>query len=1210
MDTGDFFVDAVLAAMSNSCRKVAVALPAEPSSGAFEGLSDSPTDVGRKGDELQTVAGTALGVVSDAFPKVAGYQITARLGEGGMGVVWRAIQLSTKREVALKLMSAGVFASNRARHRFEREVEIAAEFQHPHIACIYDSGTDRGCYYYTMELIDGLPLDRYCDQNKLVQQQRLELMWAVCDAMQHAHERGVIHRDLKPSNILVDRTGAPHIVDFGLAKSSLTGESSISIDGDVLGTPAYMSPEQAEGKTAILDTRSDVYSLGVILYQLLTGKFPHDPRGSYLEVLQRIAQDEVAHPAELDRELQAILHKALSRDRAQRYASAGELARDIRNHLNGEVVSARHPTLFYFMGKAIRRRKTPIEVAAALILLLALGGYFLLQSNRHREVADLRGQFVQALDAGDWSPAGLQHLERIADELDRRSGNSREMGLRLNARLADSIRSRLSQPTVEESQMARLGEEIAWLRARDPGGAESVERMLQSRSRVWEELFSIKPPHANPPLIPGATVRGNCLVVASSGSDGILVREGCEGNVKLEAVCDIGGAANQEVGLVLFGRGKEGYFFKLNKAGMQIWRNGVVLRDVAAGWPGQGATAMRLEARREGNTLYFTVRGLPTLVFEDPYPIPSSRQAWFGLLARGTLAVHTLSAMRQTRPVVPSPLEAGDELLNGGLVSEARAEYEKQIAVLRDEDLQAVIYKIAACNQRTGNSAEAERSLKRLISEPGNRWPKMAGVQLWWLYVQQRRYLEADGVVESLLQRGASPTELSRQLASIIPREERYCGRGFNMLGDFSRYRMFTAELPEFLPALERSADMLVLLTDDREAARLQRLDLGKAYHRVGKMEQAARCFEALLNEYPTNHWAYVQVREEYGWAMRLSGRSADALGVVRKSAYEDVTSGRLSSDPQQLAVLVECARLSAALENWLEAEGSLNTFFDHVKREQANDRDWSSACLLRGCLRLRRGDEKGAQESWRAGVRRSNGTGITLLVDDGSTRNVCGPMNWSTQAALGGLTGQWDETDCRAFLAAMTRRLNAGAGTAYAAGFQMASQTPPTFLASMWRSRQGTQLARSLAFRDMNAAEWQRQFALNAIRELVIVEAIQRELTEDEEAALAPALVTLFDAVSRKQFSKQQLTALLTAWGDTPVLSRVMGWDYVAPTLSTEMRGPIAYAMGWRYLKLGKREQATQYFQVAARDAAAGSPLARAAGAALKELDDAAKGP
>ena len=316
-------------------------------------------------------------------PEVEGYEILGPLGAGGMGTVWRAVQKSTRREVALKVLGRGAFASERARRRFEREVELAARLEHPHIARVYDSGIYHGLYFYAMELVDGQPLDEYVKNSTLGRTETLRLMETVCRAVQHAHQCGVLHRDLKPSNMLVTSDGKPHVLDFGLAKALIEDDDlAISEGGEVLGTPAYMSPEQVAGRSGQVDTRSDVYSLGVILYQILTGRLPHDMSGARHEVLRRIAEDEVRRPREvapdLDRELEAILLKALAHDPDQRYASAGALADDIGRYLGGEPLTARPPTTLYFLRKRLLKHRAAIGMAALAALALvgmAIGSY-------------------------------------------------------------------------------------------------------------------------------------------------------------------------------------------------------------------------------------------------------------------------------------------------------------------------------------------------------------------------------------------------------------------------------------------------------------------------------------------------------------------------------------------------------------------------------------------------------------------------------------------------------------------------------------------------------------------------------------------------------------------------------------------------------------------------------------------------------------------
>lgn len=308
-------------------------------------------------------------------PEIDGYEVIAKLGEAGQGQVWRAFHLGTHLEVALKVPRVGLSSSRKALARFEREVEVAARLRHPNIARIHDSGVHQGLYYYTMDLIEGVNLDQYVRQAHLSRQEILELMRIICQAVQYAHQNGVIHRDLKPSNIVVAENGKPFIVDFGLAKSLLEDDLNITVsaDGEAAGTPAYMSPEQAAGRLDEIDTRTDVYSLGVMLFAMLTGEYPHNLSGSRGEVLRRIAEDEVRRPRKLepklDKDLEALLLKSLESVPDRRYGSAGELAQDIDNYMKGEPLIAGPQSGLYQVRKFVRRHKS---LVAGIFIVLAV----------------------------------------------------------------------------------------------------------------------------------------------------------------------------------------------------------------------------------------------------------------------------------------------------------------------------------------------------------------------------------------------------------------------------------------------------------------------------------------------------------------------------------------------------------------------------------------------------------------------------------------------------------------------------------------------------------------------------------------------------------------------------------------------------------------------------------------------------------------------
>ena len=336
------------------------------------------------------------------------YTLLEVLGEGGMGTVYRADQTEpVKRQVALKLIKVGM-DSRAVLARFDAERQALALMDHPNIARVYDGGTTAaGQPFFVMELVSGVPITEYCDRQRLSVRARLELFVSVCQAVQHAHQKGIIHRDLKPSNVLVtevDGRPTPKVIDFGVAKATefkLT-DQSLADSGAIVGTPAYMSPEQADPSSMDIDTRTDVYALGVILYELLAGSPPIDAkqfqRGAFLEMLRmvrevdpprpstkvstaealpNIAASRDIEPEQLKRALRGdldwIVMKALEKDRARRYETANGFAADVLRHLSYEPVLAAPPSRAYRLRKFVRKHRGAV-VAASLVVLALLAG--------------------------------------------------------------------------------------------------------------------------------------------------------------------------------------------------------------------------------------------------------------------------------------------------------------------------------------------------------------------------------------------------------------------------------------------------------------------------------------------------------------------------------------------------------------------------------------------------------------------------------------------------------------------------------------------------------------------------------------------------------------------------------------------------------------------------------------------------------------------
>lgn len=361
--------------------------------------------------EIVSETADAAAVPRPGTPVVDRYRVLQRIGAGGMGEVWIADQLEpVRRQVALKVIKPGMDSAEVVA-RFESERQALAMMSHPAIARVFDAGaTDQGRPFFAMELVRGVPITRHCDTHRLGLRERLELFAAVCEGVQHAHQKAIIHRDLKPSNVLVtvqDGAPVPKIIDFGVAKATaqrLTDHTVHTMLGQMVGTLEYMSPEQVELTGQDVDTRADIYSLGVMLYELLTGELPFEGRAlrrqSFDDIRRTIREREPPRPsqrvAELDAEratslaerrrteaaglirrlrgdLDWITMKALDKDRTRRYGSASELAADLRRHLADEPILASPPSTLYRVSKAARRHRVAVVTAAVMALALLLG---------------------------------------------------------------------------------------------------------------------------------------------------------------------------------------------------------------------------------------------------------------------------------------------------------------------------------------------------------------------------------------------------------------------------------------------------------------------------------------------------------------------------------------------------------------------------------------------------------------------------------------------------------------------------------------------------------------------------------------------------------------------------------------------------------------------------------------------------------------------
>lgn len=402
--------------------------------------NDRPSGVTRALDARDASdASRVAGLHADAL---TGYELLRERHRGGQGVVYEALQRATKRKVAIKVLYDSPLTGGTGRRRFEREVEILSQLRHPHIVTVHDSGEAAGRFYYVMDLVHGVPLDRWVESLRAASaapasasqrhslrafvDETLALFAKIADAVNAAHLRGVIHRDLKPGNILIDGAGEPRVLDFGLAKftDGLPGDAADALTamtqpGQFVGSLPWSSPEQAAGESDQVDTRTDVYALGVLLYHALAGEFPYRVVGRAAEVIDHIRHVEPRPVREtirsasvgredprrelraaIDGEIETIVAKCLQKDRERRYQTAGDLARDLRRYLAREPIEAKRDSLGYVLRKRLRRHRLPVAAAGA-VLVAIVGGlaaslFFWRQAERQRDAA-----VEAATDAGE-----------------------------------------------------------------------------------------------------------------------------------------------------------------------------------------------------------------------------------------------------------------------------------------------------------------------------------------------------------------------------------------------------------------------------------------------------------------------------------------------------------------------------------------------------------------------------------------------------------------------------------------------------------------------------------------------------------------------------------------------------------------------------------------------------------------------------------------
>ena len=763
-----------------------------------------------------------------------GYEILGELGRGGMGIVYRARQIGLNRVVALKMILDGAHAGPAQLTRFRAEAEAVARLRHANIVQIHEVGACGGRPFFSLEYVEGGSLDRTIRGMPLLPREAAALVEKLAQAMHAVHQQGIVHRDLKPANVLLTADGTPKITDFGLAKD-LGDESGRTASGVVMGTPSYMAPEQAAGKIKEIGPLSDVYALGAILYELLTGRPPFKG-ATVMETLLQVMRDEPVPPsrlvAKVPADLETICLKCLAKEPVGRYPSALALVQDLERFRAGEPIHGRREGLAARLWRKARRNRLVATACLTLSLALVAAAIvvpWILRSQQRAEADRRVATLSSEIEAGLGTPAlTAEYLEKIEAriaELERLApepaGDARS---RLHQKFANDVLS-VFRERARPEDVPRIEAALDLLRARDPALAAAVTGEFQQRRRDWQPLFALASPFAALDEVldvarhpierqENGLVLGRPIDAGPSGTGTVAGRTRVPDTLRLIAEYDRSWATASELHLHLDCGQEASYSFLLRVAENladfgghaspatfeKVRRDGqyVSIRidrhlaskdetlnihwvEAADLFTGDGG--LRLEVQREGARLSFQVNRQKPLEFWDTFRFKSDEAGGWSLSWPARVRLKSLHGYRKAEPATPGVLESADALYVSGQYEQALVLYQAVGQSASQRVRQEARCKEGLCLlalKRDRDAAEAFRLVSGGAgvgdsSAPDDVWPPLADYQLFLLY-RSREDAEsvaaADAVLDKLATRYSERPGGLTALVSCMEREK------------------------------------------------------------------------------------------------------------------------------------------------------------------------------------------------------------------------------------------------------------------------------------------------------------------------------------------------------------------------------------------------------------------------------------------------------
>lgn len=1272
----------------NSIGEIAVETLVESIGGA-EGLS-------RKG-------WTPIGVVGD-------YELLLEIARGGMGVVYLARQRRLNRLVAVKMILSGKLASEDDVKRFYLEAESAAKLEHPHIVPIYEVGEHQKQHFYSMAFVDGPSLSKLLQSGPLLPHEAADLLAKTADAVQYAHEQGIIHRDLKPANILLSplgghaarqtgsatqlpdgntteriaaskdsasnsksaRTGSssrtqtqkdqtqranyiPKVTDFGLAKQTTAGDSGMTSSGAIVGTPSYMPPEQAAGRIREISPASDVYSLGAILYETLVGRPPFRA-ASIMETLRQVMEKEPVKPRlldpQVDRDLETICLKCLEKDSTRRYATAGELADDLRRFLNGEPVHARPVGPIQRAWRWCKRKPAVVAAMAAMLVAavaLAVAWSGRQAAQRTQRLTELQQAFNDGVESVTLEPGSLRSLE--ASIIVMESANpemARKAKQKLHERYAALVEHVVQQPKWTEDDRARIEAALDSLAARDAVSAGRLRQEFHKRSGSWMIAAEAAPPFDNTPSLfaPGrVAVADNFLKVSPRPKAASLptesVREELPVKTQVRAIgslrCELTFARDWETAQrlsIAFGDpAKSAHLFVMEALAATKVLEGEdgLLPSASPGKPITGPTSnaatkstsseqvnfaatrsnagrVRLQIRR-GDTILQQREIAATELTTSELRVSAERD--------GTTLTWKVADLEPLRfdDVLPPPVTEGDVLWLGwpstvsmlGMRASTRPTSELRNPLQQaDEHLLAghwgdaePLYQAVTGDDVTVAIHREARFKRGLCLLKMKRADDAAMLFRELFSEEDERWAPAAGCqlwILLLTQRQSADAEaVYEQLQSRFRPEQLV-----RLVAREDRDRLIALHMKDFDSLgqiLRRDPDRL---RNHEQAAAIDRLLSPDGHGTLAvqfELERAYRFENRLEDALKVSQWAdSITGPRDVGRDLVLLRQRARVLRQLNRPAEAvDLLTKWLATPsalpPHISVVQSEMARCRIAMSHWQAAETEIEAvLYSHPT--DSTEGLFPAAALLKGFLLERRGELSEAQRIWSEGLQRGR--------DLKRGRGVASQW-FLEQSILGSLTDQPMTSEAEEILSSLSSLGDLGV----IPGLIRAAMTPQSLEASMrqaWRSARGREWARRFAYDELTMRDRGMVplllFATEFFRRNAFGETVDAE-QQEIAAEFAQTMIGGFFVDGSINATKAAQFGL--TWKGSFGL---FGWGALAPTLDDKTRAVSEFVLAHRALRLNQPAAAIELLKHAQTMGDAHEKVAQLAAADLKLLE------